>query len=116
MLNWSDLHPGDSRPAATGPPAPTLLPAVLQPDDAVLIAGPHAVDVITAVADRVTSVDLLLRSAPDAEELAELLDDTKGQVFCASVHRRPPPGDVTGDGSDVIVVLDGLDRLVGPDT
>jgi hypothetical protein len=116
MLNWSDLHPGDSRPAAAGRAATALLAAVLQPDDAVLIAGPHAVDVITAVADRVTSVDLLLRSAPDAEELAELLDDTKGQVFCGSLDRLPAPGDVTGDGYDVIVVLDGLDRLVGPDT
>lgn len=111
MLNWSDLHPGDARPAAAGPAAAALLAATLQPEDSVLIAGPHAVEVITAVADQVTSIDLLLRSAPDAEEIAELLGDTKGQVFCGSLDR------LAGDETyDVIVALDGLERLVGPDT
>jgi hypothetical protein len=111
MLNWSDLHPVDARPAAAGPAAAALLAATLQPADSVLIAGPHAVDVITAVAAQVTSVDLLLRSAPDAEEIAELLTDTKGQVFCGSLDRFG-----TDETYDVIVALDGLDRLVGPDT
>ncbi len=111
MLNWSDLHPVDARPAAAGPAATALLAAALQPGDSVLIAGPHAVDVITAVAARVTSVDLLLRSAPDAEEIAELLDETKGQVFCGALDRFG-----TDETYDVIVALDGLERLVGPDT
>ncbi len=111
MLNWSDLHPGDARPAAAGPAATALLAAVLQPDDTVLIAGPHGADVITAAVGQVTSVDLLLRSAPDAEELAELLDDAKGQVFCGSLDRW-----VVDETYDVIVALDGLERLVGPDT
>lgn len=111
MLNWSDLHPGDARPAVAGPAAAALLAATVEAEDSVLIAGPHAVEVITAVADRVTSVDLLVRSAPDAEEIAELLGDTKGQVFCGSLDR------LTGDETyDVIVALDGLERLVGPDT
>ena len=111
MLNWSDLHPVDARPSAAGPAATALLAAALQPGDSVLIAGPHAVDVITAVAARVTSVDLLLRSAPDAEELAELLDETKGQVFCGALDRFG-----ADETYDVIVALDGLERLVGPDT
>jgi hypothetical protein len=111
MLNWSDLHPGDARPAAAGPAATALLAAVLQPDDTVLIAGPHGADVITAAVEQVTAVDLLLRSAPDAEELAELLDDAKGQVFCGSVDRW-----AVDETYDVIVALDGLERLVGPDT
>lgn len=111
MLNWSDLHPGDARPAAAGPAATALLAAALQPDDTVLIAGPHAADLITAAAAQVTSVDLLLRSAPDAEELAELLTETKGQVHCGSLDR------FTLDSTyDVIVALDGTERLVGPDT
>nr|WP_238350683.1 class I SAM-dependent methyltransferase [Kribbella shirazensis] len=111
MLNWSDLHPVDARPAAAGPAATALLTAALQPDAAVLIAGPHAADLTVAVASQVSSVDLLVRSAPDAEELAELLDDAKGQVFCGSLDR------FTGeDRYDVIVALDGLERLVGPDT
>ncbi|HZX07343.1 hypothetical protein [Kribbella sp.] len=123
MLNWSDLHPGDARPAATGPAATALLAAVLSPDDTVLLAGPHAVELVEAVAGQVTSVDLLVRSAPDAEELAELLENTKGQVFCGSLDRfafGPTSGGEAaagaGGGYDVVVALDGLDRLVGPDT
>ncbi|WUJ74419.1 hypothetical protein OG809_14375 [Kribbella soli] len=130
MLNWSDLHPGDARPAAAGSAATALLAAVLQPEHSVLIAGPHATDLITAVAAQVTSVDLLVRSAPDAEELAELLSETKGQVFCGTLDRfaldekSGGSTDSAGAGSargaaggyDVLVVLDGLERLVGPDT
>ncbi|MFI5692043.1 hypothetical protein ACIA58_09415 [Kribbella sp. NPDC051586] len=130
MLNWSDLHPGDARPAAGGPAAVALLAAVLQPEDSVLIAGAHAADLITAVAAQVTSVDLLVRSAQDAEELAELLSETKGEVFCGSLDRfeveKKDGGAASqhatggagapGAGYDVIVVLDGIDRLVGPDT
>ncbi|MFG1818653.1 hypothetical protein ACGFIF_33165 [Kribbella sp. NPDC049174] len=111
MLNWSDLHPVDARPAAAGPAAAALLTAALHPGDSVLIAGPHALDLITDVAGRVTSVDVLVRSAPDAEEIAELLVDTKGDVYCGSLDR------FRGDERyDVIVALDGLERLVGPDT
>ncbi|MFD3405103.1 hypothetical protein ACFWUU_30745 [Kribbella sp. NPDC058693] len=136
MLNWSDLHPGDARPAAAGPAATALLAATLHPDDTVLIAGPHAADLITAVASQVTSVDLLVRSAPDAEELAELLSTTKGEVFCGSVDRFAVDEEAggtraaaagangvgggtasgVGGGYDVVVALDGMDRLVGPDT
>ncbi|MGW6278987.1 hypothetical protein [Kribbella sp. NPDC055071] len=111
MLDWSDLHPGDARPAAAGSAATALLAATLQPEDSVLIAGPHAAGLLADVAAQVTSVDVLVRSAPDAEEIGELLDDAKGQVFCGSLDRFR--GD---DTYDVIVALDGLERLVGPDT
>ncbi|MEU4608651.1 hypothetical protein AB0F43_37155 [Kribbella sp. NPDC023972] len=111
MLNWSDLHPVDARPAAAGPAAEALLTAALQPGDAVLVAGPHALDLITGIARRVTSVDVLVRSAPDAEEIAERLADTKGDVYCGSLDRFG-----SEKTYDVIVALDGLERLVGPDT
>ncbi|WP_344237332.1 class I SAM-dependent methyltransferase [Kribbella hippodromi] len=114
MLNWSDLHPADARPAAAGAAAAALLAAVLQPTDSVLIAGPHAADLILATAAQVTSTDLLVRSAPDAEELAEQLQETKGEVFCGSLDRFPEGS--AHDGYDVVVALDGLGRLVGPDT
>ncbi|WP_427886503.1 hypothetical protein ACQHIV_27615 [Kribbella sp. GL6] len=137
MLNWSDLHPGDARPAAAGAAAQALLAATLTPDANVLLAGPHAAEVVEYVASQVTLVDLLVRSAPDAEELAELLDTTKGQVFCGSLDRfaveetagtrRGMGGGVpgasaagavggAGGGYDVVVALDGLERLVGPDS
>jgi len=117
MLNWSDLRPGDARPAAAGPAAGALLAATLTADDTVLLAGPHAVELVSAVAAQVASVDLLVRSAPDAEELAELLDDVKGQVFCGSVDRfAADEKSGAGGGYDVVVALDGIERLVGPDT
>ena len=68
MLNWSDLHPVDARPSVAGPAAAALLAAALQPSDTVLLAGPHSLDLIADVAARVASVDVLVRSAPDAEE------------------------------------------------
>ncbi|WP_238332203.1 hypothetical protein [Kribbella jejuensis] len=115
LLNWSDLHPGDGRPAVSGPAAAALLSATLKPDHTVLLAGPHAADLVALVASQVASVDLVVRSAPDAEELAELLELSKGEVFCGSIDRFAVD-EKTGSGYDVVVALDGLERLVGPDT
>ncbi|TCC54051.1 hypothetical protein E0H75_01550 [Kribbella capetownensis] len=117
MLNWSDLHPVDARPAASGPAAAALLAATLQPNDAVLLAGPHSLNLIADIAARVASVDVLVRSAPDAEEIAGViarpLADNK--VFCGALDRFTPTYG-NSSGYDAVVALDGLDRLVGPDT
>ena len=118
MLNWSDLNPVDARPAAAGPAAAALLAAALQPSDKVLLAGPHSVDLITDVASRVASVDVLVRSAPDAEEIAEryiVQPLTENRVFCGALDRFTPEYGAA-DGYDAIIALDGLDRLVSPDT
>ncbi|WP_238164293.1 hypothetical protein [Kribbella pittospori] len=111
MLGWSDLHPVDALSAAGGAAAGALLAAALRPGDSVLVAGPHKLSLITDIASGVASVDVLVRSAPDAEEIAGLLDGTKGQVICGSLDRL-----TSDDVYDVVVALDGLDRLVGPDT
>ncbi|WP_238176173.1 hypothetical protein [Kribbella albertanoniae] len=111
MLNWSDLHPADSRPAVSGPAASTLLAAALRPGDTVLIAGPHSHSLYADVAAQAESIDILVRSAPDAEELAESLTHAKTQVYCGSLDRFS-----TDETYDLIVALDGLERLVGPDT
>jgi hypothetical protein len=111
MLNWSDLHPADSRPAAGGPAAVSLLAAALKPGDTVLVAGPHATSLYVDVAAQAESIDILVRSAPDAEELAESLTHAKTQVYCGSLDRFE-----TDDTYDLIVALDGLERTVGPDT
>jgi hypothetical protein len=118
MLNWSDLNPVDARPAAAGPAAAALLAAALQPSDTVLLAGPHSVDLITDVAARVASVDVLVRSAPDAEEIAEryiVQPLTENRVFCGALDRFTPEYGNSA-GYDAIIALDGLDRLVSPDT
>src|SRR5689334_6239077 len=111
MLNWSDLHPADSRPAVSGPAAAAVLAAALRPGDAVLIAGPHGHGLYADVVAVAESVDILVRSAPDAEELAESLGNAKTQVYCGSLDRF-----ATDETYDLIVALDGLERLVGPDT
>ena len=112
MLNWSDLHPSDGRPALSGAAPAALLEAVLGGSTgSVLVAGPHSLDLLKLVADRAESVDVLVRSAPDAEEIAEALDV---RVFCGSLDHF---GAEHGESSyDVVVALDGFARLVGPDT
>ncbi|GAA0571246.1 hypothetical protein GCM10009534_01320 [Kribbella sandramycini] len=110
MLNWSDLHPADARPAATGPAAAALLAAAVHPGDTVLVAGPHAHHLYADLAPA-AAVDILVRSAPDAEELAETLGAEKTQVYCGSLDRF-----TSTETYDLIVALDGLERLVGPDT
>ncbi|WP_344844494.1 hypothetical protein [Kribbella ginsengisoli] len=108
MLNWSDLRPADGRPATGGPATAALLDAVLRPTDKVFVAGPHSLELLDLIATKVTSVDVLVRSAPDAEQIARVVS---GRVFCGALDR------FTGtDLYDVVVALDGLPRLVGPDT
>lgn len=114
MLNWSDLHPEDGEPATGGPVPSSLLDAVLRPDQTVLVAGPHSLEVLALIAGRVTKVDVLVRSAPDAEEIADQLEGDPVRVFCGSLdHFGPEHGEPS---YDVVVALDGLPRLVGPDT
>jgi hypothetical protein len=114
LLNWSDLRPVDGRPATGGSVAAALLAAVVTEGDSVLVAGPHSLELLEQVADRAASVDVLVRSAPDAEEIAERLADRPVRVFCGALDRFTP-----GHGEqsyDVVVALDGLPRLVGTDS
>ncbi len=111
LLNWSDLHPADSRPAVGGPVAAELLAAVVRPTDSVLVAGPHSLELLEQLAKTAASVDVLARSAPDAEEIAEALGV---RVFCGTLDHF---GAEHGEASyDTIVALDGIPRLIGPDT
>ncbi|MFC5265296.1 hypothetical protein ACFPJ1_24565 [Kribbella qitaiheensis] len=108
MLNWSDLTPLNGRPATGGRVPAALLDAVLKPTDSVLVAGPHSLDLLEQVVGATASVDALVRSAPDAEEIAARIP---GRVYCGALDRFS-----SEDAYDVIVALDGLHRLVGPDT
>ncbi|MEU4390470.1 hypothetical protein [Kribbella sp. NPDC023855] len=108
MLNWSDLRPTDGPPATGGRATGALLAATLRPTDKVLVAGPHSLQVLELIASRTASVDVLVRSAPDAEQIARIVT---GRVYCGALDR------FTGtDLYDVVVALDGLPRLIGPDS
>ncbi|MEV6411752.1 hypothetical protein [Kribbella sp. NPDC051718] len=108
MLNWSDLRPADGRPATGGSATAALLDAVLRPTDKVFVAGPHSLELLDLIANKVSTVDVLVRSAPDAEQIARVIS---GKVYCGALDR------FTGTNLyDVVVALDGLPRLVGPDT
>ncbi|TWD81056.1 hypothetical protein FB561_2159 [Kribbella amoyensis] len=112
MLNWSDLHPTDARAAIGGAAPAALLAAALgERTGSVLVAGPHSLELLDLVVERAESVDVLVRSAPDAEEIATAHDV---RVFCGSLdHFGPEHGE---SSYDVVIALDGLQRLVGPDT
>ena len=114
MLNWSDLEPADARPAVGGPVALELLDAVLGEASTVLVAGPHALEVIERIAGRAASTDVLVRSFSDGETIAERLEGKQARVFAGGLDRFGPEH---GRSSyDVVVALDGVERLVGPDT
>ncbi|MBU2667565.1 hypothetical protein KOI35_29035 [Actinoplanes bogorensis] len=67
----------------------------------VLVAGPHTDELIAALAERST-VTCLVRSEPEAIEL-----DARGlTVLCGTLAKLP-----AAEKYDVIVALDGLDRL-----
>ena len=85
-----------------------MLAATLRPSDKVLVVGPHSLQVLELIASRTASVDVLVRSAPDAEQIARLVT---GRVYCGALDRFAGT-----DLYDVVVALDGLPRLIGPDS
>ncbi|GAB2612643.1 hypothetical protein Aab01nite_68500 [Paractinoplanes abujensis] len=73
----------------------------LPPGADVLVAGPHTDELIDALAER-ASVTCLVRSEPEAIEL-----DARGlTVLCGTLAKLP-----VAERYDVVVALDGLDRL-----
>jgi hypothetical protein len=112
LLNWSDLEPDNARASHGGPAALELLGAVLTGQPRVLVAGPHTLEVLEHVADKAGELDILLRSYADAETVAEQFE--RARVFAGGLDRF---SDEHGSASyDVVVALDGIPRLAGPDT
>ncbi|GAB1689100.1 hypothetical protein [Krasilnikovia sp. M28-CT-15] len=103
MPAWSDRRPGE-RPPAGGPVLAHLLDrlaALLPTGGRALIAGPHD-DTIVAGLAAYTDVTCLLRGRPDADRLAG-----RGvTVLCGTLAKLTDT-----DRYDVVVALDGLDRL-----
>ncbi|GAA1613337.1 class I SAM-dependent methyltransferase [Catellatospora bangladeshensis] len=101
MPHWSDL---------TGPPGPcggraavTLLARAVSPLARVLVAGPHEPALVAGLPVPPERITWLLRSRHDAVDAARAAG---AEVVCGG------PEAVAGRSYDVIVALDGLDRVV----
>jgi SAM-dependent methyltransferase len=104
MLHWSDRRP-EERPPAGGPVLAHLLDRIapLIPSGGhVLVAGPHDEALVDALS-RHAPVTLLLRSHVDATAAA---DRGGATVLCGTLPKL-----TDAERYDVIVALDGLDRL-----
>ena len=101
MATWSDRRP-DARPPAGGPVLAELVGRLARSmGGRVLVAGPHEDALVDAVAAH-ASVTCLLRSQPDAAAMAARGVGT----LCGTLAKL-----ADADCYDVVVALDGLDRL-----
>ncbi len=103
MLTWSDMH---GRLGGFGGPLWMFLdhdPG--EPRGRLLVAGPHLPGVIADLVARFDSTDVLLRSFPDARDLAGDLGGC-ARVLCGALDRVKPH-----EGYDAIFAVSGIDRL-----
>ncbi|HEX6470990.1 MAG TPA: hypothetical protein VF069_17960 [Streptosporangiaceae bacterium] len=101
-------------PAAGGQALRELVERAVPPSAHVLVAGPHRADLVDRLAERQAKVTCLVRSRPDAEELARRYADTAAPVtiLCGALDKLSR--DLTGS-YDAIIAAGGLGRLGTPD-
>jgi len=104
MVTWTDDDPDRDRIPAGGPVLLELLARALPSAARVLVAGPHQHALVDAVVAASSQVTCLLRSLPDAEALAER--HPEATVVCGGLDKFS-----AAEPFDVIVALDGMDRL-----
>ncbi|WP_026163686.1 hypothetical protein [Kribbella catacumbae] len=106
MQPWSDYN--GKRGAVGGPVLRALLNDVLPAGARTLIIGPHAADLVSVVVDKASSATMLVRSVSDATGLAEQFADL--DVVAGALDG------LTGTTYEVVVAVDGLDRVLGYDS
>jgi SAM-dependent methyltransferase len=113
MPTWSDL---DSPWPVPGPGAVVpVLAEVLAGRSRVLLAGPHAPELVAAVRAVSGELTCLVRSIPDARRLAETFDGDKLQVVCGSLERASSDAYAEEADFDAVVALDDVRRLYSPE-
>ncbi len=106
MLTWSDE--ASTRGHFPGYLGTELVDGLAGARGRVLVLGPHAESLVSRLTDAAESVDVLLRSWPDAQRLRGAVDASNLKVYCG-----PVVSFVQGREReyDCVVALDGFGRL-----
>ncbi|HEX9999593.1 MAG TPA: hypothetical protein VGB74_04000 [Actinoplanes sp.] len=104
MFAWSDRDPQRAPALPRGAVLRFLLGQFAGPGRAVLVAGPHADELVAALADSGAAVTWLLRSLADAEEAARTRPDIT--VLAGAAVKLDP-----AERFDLVVAVDGVERL-----
>lgn len=106
MLTWSDE--ASTRGHFPGGLASELTADLPGTHGRVLVLGPHAESLVSGLADTAASVDVLLRSWPDAQLLRRSVDAPNLTVYCGPVASFMQGRE---RDYDCVVALDGFGRL-----
>ncbi|MET0426711.1 MAG: hypothetical protein ABW046_22785, partial [Actinoplanes sp.] len=106
---WTD-YPSSRHPAG-GAALLAFLDDVLPASAArTLVAGPHSVEVLRLVAARSEHLTVLIRSVSDATDLREALPGDSVTIVTGALDGY------TAAPFDVVLAVDGLDRVLGADS
>jgi hypothetical protein len=112
MLNWSDLDQTSGRGPFASPLVVPVLSQLLNRSTRALIAGPHAPWLLERFAEQVGSLDVVVRSWPDAQALNLRLNNHAVRIFCGAFEKL----EVEQGSYDVVMALDGIPRLFAADS
>jgi hypothetical protein len=104
MFAWTDRDPRRGPVVPGGAVLRHLLRQFAGPERTVLVAGPHADELVTAVVDTGAAVTWLQRSLDDAERAART--HPKVTVLAGTAVKLDP-----ADRFDLVVAADGVERL-----
>lgn len=114
MLNWSDLSRGEGqgRGPFASPLVVPVLSQLLDKETTALIVGPTAPWLLERFADLVGSLDIVVRSWPDAHSLNLRLNGKPVRIFCGGFDKFSQPA----GHYDVVLALDGIPRAFSADS
>lgn len=112
MLNWSDLTGSSGQGPFASPLVVPILSQLLNKSTTALIVGPTAPWLLERLSDQVGSLDIVVRSWPDAHALNLRLNGKPVRIFCGGFEKFAEPA-----GSyDVVLAMDGIPRVFSADS
>ncbi len=114
MLNWSDLErrSGQDRGPFASPLVVPVLSQLLRKDSTALVVGPTAPWLLERFSDLVGSLDIVVRSWPDAHALNLRLNGKSVRIFCGGFEKFEQPA----GHYDAVLALDGIPRAFSADS